>query len=218
MDIITKLRPETVRGLVGAPQNHGPRRTPPPPRAPHPGLTPNFTAEIDPRNRRLANDCPPVQRVWVNGARVLFPPVFTNKVSVWTDHMIANEMKDSVIQILESIRPEHVEEMVFHECNDMSVGLPLSNNAIFVTLKPGIVYEQGTGSVVRDSPRSGVDVSDVPSGARALTTETGTVSLMFLPDGWSLVRLKRDGYETQTLSVAIAPEVMTPLTVILKRK
>jgi hypothetical protein len=72
------------------------------------------------------------------------------------------------------------------------------------------VYDAATGD-----PVEGAEVSDALNGNKALTTKTGTVSLMFLPDGGSLVRIKKIGYEMQTLTVAISPADTTPVTVVL---
>src|SRR5439155_18142721 len=52
------------------------------------------------------------------------------------------------------------------------------------------VYDVATGE-----PIEGAEVTDLKSGTKALTTKTGTVSLVFLPDGGSQIRVRKLGYK-----------------------
>lgn len=72
------------------------------------------------------------------------------------------------------------------------------------------VFDEQTGE-----PVQGVEVRDLLSGNSSLTTSTGTVSLIFLPDGGSMIRLRKLGYATQTMFVSIDSMSMTPLTIVM---
>ena len=45
--------------------------------------------------------------------------------------------------VLASIRPEHVDEMRYHDCDDLSLQRANAESALFVTLKPGPVRAEG---------------------------------------------------------------------------
>jgi hypothetical protein len=64
-------------------------------------------------------------------------------------------------------------------------------------------------------PLEGVEVTDMKSGTTALTTVTGTVTLAYLPDGGSEVRVRQLGYVPVTQFIRIGPADTTPVTVIL---
>jgi hypothetical protein len=74
------------------------------------------------------------------------------------------------------------------------------------------VFDEDTGQ-----PLNGVEVMDMQTGTSALTTSTGTVSLMFLSPGGSQVRIRKLGYAVQTMSIPMSPSDTSGITVTLKR-
>jgi hypothetical protein len=66
-------------------------------------------------------------------------------------------------------------------------------------------------------PLAGVEVNDLLTGTWALTSGTGNASLVFLPEGVSLVRIRKLGFESQTIPVSVSPEDSSPITILLSR-
>jgi hypothetical protein len=155
---------------------------------------------------------------------------------------------DTVLSILQGIKPEHIEEITYHDCFDKPMERNFTEMAMFITLKPGIGYREGFGTyVVADEmaapnrmaldslpkfrfrllgvydfdtgdPLAGVDIVEPSTGIGAKTSKTGTVSLFFVPPGLATVRLHLDGYRDTTAAVAISPADTMPITLTLTRR
>jgi len=64
-------------------------------------------------------------------------------------------------------------------------------------------------------PIEGAEVLDVLNKTKAMTTATGTVTLSFLPDGGSMVRVQKIGFAPYANVVAISEADTVPVTVML---
>ena len=64
-------------------------------------------------------------------------------------------------------------------------------------------------------PLEGAEVLDVLNKTKALTTTTGTVTLSFLPDGGTMVRVQKIGFAPYTNVIAISEADTVPVTVML---
>jgi len=89
--------------------------------------------------------------LWVNGSRIRYVP--TNDMAVAREHISRRQAVTGAYDILFAlyeIQPEHIAEMRFRDCFDTTVPDVGGTNALFVVLKPGVVYEAGVGSFVAD--------------------------------------------------------------------
>lgn len=89
--------------------------------------------------------------LWVNGARIRFVP--TNEMAIAREHISRSQSVSGISDIvfaLYEIEPEHIAEMRFRDCFDTTVPDVGGSNALFIVLKPGVVYEPGVGSFVAD--------------------------------------------------------------------
>jgi|KBSMisStandDraft_5_1062788.scaffolds.fasta_scaffold05324_3 hypothetical protein len=198
-----------------------------------------------PRLKCPDDDKPPSieTNVWVNGRRIrLMPP---DAMAVARQHGVLAGLSPGSMTVLSEIKPEHIAEMTYVDEMDSSVGLIGSEGGLFVVLKPNVVYEPGRESYVMATvpetpkpaaipayrlrilgvfdgntgePIEGALVTDVTTGTRARTTVTGTVSLAFLPEGGTPLRITKTGYDDLTIGVEIAPAKVEPITLVLVKR
>lgn len=119
LDIVTYLRPDMITSRAGSPSR--------------------------------SSTCSTMQDIWVNGRR--YPANF-----VIPDQFVVTRARNKgrglqrtnpgTITMLSEIRPEHIAEMNYRDCFDDNMKKVGSNNALFVTLKPGVAYRQGRGTFV----------------------------------------------------------------------
>jgi len=94
-----------------------------------------------------------VQEVWVNGKRIVLPlpPTGMAKARARVGAPPGARFGYIPVSVLSDIAPEHIEEMVYHDCFDDSMAAVGSVNALFVTLKPGVAFQRDVGSFVVDT-------------------------------------------------------------------
>ena len=241
-DILAKLRPDMICGRSCRPMASIAARTSNPLRA-CPGL-----ALLDrPRRSCPVSDAPePLEtNVWVNGRRIrIMPP---DEAVVARQHGILAGLSKPSMTVLSEIKPEHIAEMTYIDSMDSSIGKIGSEGGLFIVLKPGVAYEPGKDTYVQavatsdettagatlpayryrvlgvfdvetGEPIAGAVVTDMQTGTHAETTNTGTVTLVFLPEGGSPVRVSKPGYKDLTLAVEIGADQMLPITLVMARR
>jgi hypothetical protein len=191
------------------------------------------------------SDAPPslATNVWVNGRRIrLMPP---DEMAIARQHGLLAGLSPGSMTVLSEIKPEHIAEITYVDETDNSIGLIGSNGGLFIVLKPNVMYEPGRNSYVMESPPEtpkpaaipayrlrilgvfdgetgepieGASVTDVTTGTFARTTVTGTVSLAFLPEGGTPLRITKTGYDDLTIGIEITPERVSPITLVMVKR
>lgn len=72
------------------------------------------------------------------------------------------------------------------------------------------VYDAQSGDAIE-----GAEVVDMLTKTSALTTKTGTITLVFLPDGGSVIRIRKVGYQPITMPISISLDDTVPVTVTM---
>ncbi|MDB4876913.1 MAG: hypothetical protein JWM41_3359 [Gemmatimonadetes bacterium] len=93
-----------------------------------------------------------IRDVWVNGKRIVLPLPPTGITAERARVGVPPRARFSYIpvSVLSDIAPEHIQELIYHDCFDATMAKVGTTDALFVVLKPGIVYERGVGSFVDD--------------------------------------------------------------------
>ena len=240
-DILAKLRPDMICGRSCRPLAGVAARTRNPVRA-CPGLA------LSQPTRCPVDDTPvsPNTNVWVNGRRLRM--VIPSEMAMARQTGLLGGLQPGTMTVLSEIKPEHIAEMTYVDSLDPSIGKIGSEGGLFIVLKDGVVYEPGKESYIPEvpvkaaptaapstlpayrfrllgvyddktgDPIEGAFVTDLTTGTRARTTSTGTVSLAFIPEGTTPMRISKEGYEDISIGVEISATATTPLTLIMSRK
>lgn len=194
--------------------------------------------------------CPSVAYVWINGRRVFWKsppspmarrvytsPAPTSRIVAPSTHA-AGGAAPTVPDFLRSVKSEDIAEMRYVNCWDTSMPELGTNNALFITLKPGIAWDWKNGSHPVDTLTSGLRVAAYPrllgvydektgmpiEGAEvydsvttlaATTTVTGTISLGFLRPSGAVLVIRKSGYALQKVAVSLTANDTTPITLML---
>jgi hypothetical protein len=103
-----------------------------------------------------------IYNLWINGERIVYPPtdqgvaikaIQTRRTQLATTFQLIGTSGIGATPIdvqsaLERIRPEHIDEITYSMCGDTTVNRVKGDNAVFVTLKPGVEYDMVRGSYV----------------------------------------------------------------------
>jgi len=94
------------------------------------------------------------QEIWVNGKhiRLPLPPFGIAAATARVGVPPRARFTYAAVSVLSTIAPEHIQEITYRDCFDTTMSRVGTQNAIFVVLKPGVVYQQDVGSFVLDTP------------------------------------------------------------------
>lgn len=95
--------------------------------------------------------CGGAANIWVNGRWIPPELVATNDIANARANRgnAEGRVSRTVLYVMSEIKPEHIDELTYHDCHDQSVGGLHGEAALFVILKPGVEFDPGRGSFVR---------------------------------------------------------------------
>jgi hypothetical protein len=93
-----------------------------------------------------------IRNVWVNGKRIVLPAPPTPMAAARARVGVPPRARFSYapVSVLSDIAPEHIQELIYHDCFDASMAAVGSDDALFIVLKPGIDYQRDVGSFVAE--------------------------------------------------------------------
>lgn len=124
----------------------------------------------------------------------------------------SNRATHSPIDVVRSRRNGLLFALVFLPCR-----LPAQSSA---TPTPSSITGGrllGVFDIDGGAPIEGAEVFDARSGLTATTSATGTVTLTFLANGESILRVRKIGYAAQFIAVFASPKDTASVTVALRR-
>jgi len=74
------------------------------------------------------------------------------------------------------------------------------------------VYDEASGQ-----PIPAVEISETATGTSVMTSQTGAANLGFIVPKGGEIRLRKIGFEEQTMNITMAPADTLPITVVMKR-
>jgi hypothetical protein len=123
-------------------------------------------------------------------------------------------LHQQVVQVFREIKPEHVAELHYRDCRDISMEGPGDNNAVYIVLKPSVVYKFGQPSYVPDSA--------APRPPIAATTPTTSILAQptlasFRPRLVGVLDMDC-GLPVGDVAVTISPASTLSITIVVERR
>ncbi|MEP6619874.1 MAG: carboxypeptidase regulatory-like domain-containing protein [bacterium] len=131
-----------------------------------------------------ADECGAIQRVVIDGrhfpSATAAPPSPTQAVvSPWVPGALS-AVSIQVRSTLNSIKPEHIAAMEYRSCRDTSSARMGRDNALVISLKKGVQFEEELGSYIDAEPARRVAVAPPPTEEPNVTNVRGARSVTLI--------------------------------------
>ena len=94
--------------------------------------------------------CGGAANIWVNGRWIPPELVAQNDIANARANRgnAEGHVSRAVLYVMSEIKPEHIDELTYHDCLDQSISGTHGQAALFVILKPGVHFDPGRGSFI----------------------------------------------------------------------